>query len=108
VVVTVQNAKKYVTGLYVFLALSSIYFLWRQPAHNVGRRILLAYTVVMLGLNSSFLVLMATWTRALLSVESYRSSSDATVLPGLLMGAPPILLNDVLFVSCRAGHINSF
>jgi hypothetical protein len=105
--VTVQNTAEYVIGLYVFLALSSIYFLWRQPVHNAGRRILLAYTVVMLGLNSSFLVVMATWTRALLSFERYRGSSDATVLPGLLMGAPPILLNDILFVSYRVDLIKS-
>jgi hypothetical protein len=86
-------------GFYLLLAIPSIYYLWKQPAHNTGRRILLVYTSFMLFMNTAFFVFMALWTRALLSQEQYSTTSATTVVSGVIMGTPPILLNDLLFVS---------
>jgi hypothetical protein len=92
-----------VAGFYLLLAVPSIFLLWKQPVHNAGRRVLLVYTIVMLAMNTVFFVFMAIQTLSTISVEIQQSEPSKLTWLGLvvpiILRTPPILLNDILFVS---------
>jgi hypothetical protein len=82
------------------LAIASVYLLWKQPAtRGAGRTILILYTVGMLVLNTIFFVSLVMSTIFSLTIMKMEDPGNHWLRYIGLLRAPPILLNDMLFVT---------
>jgi hypothetical protein len=95
------------TGCYLFMSVASVILLQRQGPCSAARRVLLPYTLIMLGLNTAFSILLSVYTehitiegsRSQLAILQELEGCDGDVVVRTVLRTMSILLNDLLFVS---------